>query len=224
MADAIRVIKGLNYRMMSNVHLKDRRLSWNAKGILSAMLSLSGEYTIDELAELTANGMKDTEAGVVELERHGYLTWRQKGDIFGVPDIEYIVYEQPVDSQYSPDPEAEHPNEEDIPGQLMEIKFDGEDSEMLRERLRVNGLAKKYSRDFVEMAFGELCRRDVAFRRIISASAFEYVCFAVCERQHSESNYELPKLINMYFDNIMWGIKDATNKAATSHRGGEIEK
>lgn len=44
MSTVFRVEKTANYTVMSNCHLKDRRLSYKAKGLLSEMLSLPPDW------------------------------------------------------------------------------------------------------------------------------------------------------------------------------------
>ena len=55
-----RVEKTKDYTIMSNHHLKDRRLSLKAKGLLSMMLSLPKEwdYTLKGLARISREGVE----------------------------------------------------------------------------------------------------------------------------------------------------------------------
>ena len=48
MTVCLRVVKTKNYTMMSNQHLKDKRLTLKAKGLMSVMLSLpeNWDYTL----------------------------------------------------------------------------------------------------------------------------------------------------------------------------------
>ena len=82
MSNVIRVIKNCNYTTLSNIHFKDKRLSWKAKGLLSTMLSLPEDwnYTIEGLASLSDDGVKATNSGLGELEQCGYLTRKQLRD------------------------------------------------------------------------------------------------------------------------------------------------
>lgn len=53
-----RVERTQNYTVMSNYHLRDRRLSLKAKGLLSLMLSLpeDWDYTLSGLARISLEG------------------------------------------------------------------------------------------------------------------------------------------------------------------------
>ena len=60
-----RVEKTKDYTIMSNHHLKDRRLSLKAKGLLSMMLSLPKEwdYTLKGLARISREGVDAIRCG-----------------------------------------------------------------------------------------------------------------------------------------------------------------
>ena len=70
-----RVEKTKDYTIMSNHHLKDRRLSLKAKGLLSMMLSLPKEwdYTLKGLARISREGVDAIREAVRELEQAGYV-------------------------------------------------------------------------------------------------------------------------------------------------------
>ena len=65
-----RVEKTRNYTVMSNQHLRDKRLSLKAKGLLSLMLSLpeDWDYTTKGLARICKDGVDSICATVRELE------------------------------------------------------------------------------------------------------------------------------------------------------------
>ena len=55
-----RIDKNGNYTVMSNYHLRDRRLSYKAKGLLSFMLSLPDDwdYSINGLVSISKESIK----------------------------------------------------------------------------------------------------------------------------------------------------------------------
>jgi len=71
----IRVIKNKDYTVMSNTHLKDKRLSLKAIGLLSVVLSLPDgwNYTINGLVGAVKDGKDSVESAIKELKKHGYL-------------------------------------------------------------------------------------------------------------------------------------------------------
>lgn len=101
MSTVFRVQKNANYTVMSNIHLKDRRLSYRAKGLLSVMLSLPPEwdYTLTGLAVIAADGVDSVRSAVRELEKYGYLMRSQSRDERGRMSVnEYAVYENSADN------------------------------------------------------------------------------------------------------------------------------
>ncbi len=223
MADTIRAVKSNSYRMMSITHLIDKRLSWTAKGVLSALLALSGEYTIGEVICLASSGKSGADGSFAELEKYGYL----KRDS-GKSEIVYTFYEKPIaGGTHCSDPEAEIPYEEDVPGETLVPEYSGEDEQLrLREKLNLRMLAEKCSKNFVEQVFRELCRRDADFRQIMTAKAFESVCLIAWEGKRREvipGSYEFSVVINRYFDNVVSGIKSVGGGIGRAERQGERE-
>ena len=90
---------------MANYHLKDKRLSLKAKGLLSVMLSLPDEWTSNRkgLARLSKDGLDSVRSTVKELERYGYVTrHRIRTETGQLADTEYLVRERPLDQEEQP--------------------------------------------------------------------------------------------------------------------------
>lgn len=119
MSTVFRVEKTANYTVMSNTHLKDRRLSYKSKGLLSVILSLppDWDYTITGLAVIAADGVDSVKTAIKELEQYGYVSRTQLRDERGrMAQNEYRVYENPTDnpdyvSSEQVSPEQNVPNE-----------------------------------------------------------------------------------------------------------------
>ena len=95
-----RVARKGNYTVMSNYHLKDRRLSLKAKGLLSQMLSLPDDwdYTLSGLAHINKEGRDTIRTAIRELESAGYITRQQTVEPNGkFGTNEYTIYEIPQD-------------------------------------------------------------------------------------------------------------------------------
>ena len=98
MSTVFRVEKTADYTVMANYHLKDRRLSYKAKGLLSEILSLppDWDYTLSGLAVIAADGKDSVRTAIHELEQYGYLVRFQLRDDLGRMSVnEYVVYESP---------------------------------------------------------------------------------------------------------------------------------
>ena len=93
-----RVQKTKNYTVMSNYHLRDKRLSLKAKGLLSQMLSLPDDwnYTAKGLAAINKETFNTIREIILELENAGYIVRRQKRRKSGEWNrMEYDIYEIP---------------------------------------------------------------------------------------------------------------------------------
>lgn len=80
-----RVERTGDYTVMSNFHLKDKRLSLKAKGLLSQMLSLPDDwdYTLSGLSYINRESKDAIRSAVNELETAGYIRRRQTTDASG---------------------------------------------------------------------------------------------------------------------------------------------
>ena len=117
-----RVEKTRNYTVMSNQHLRDKRLSLKAKGLLSLMLSLpeDWDYTTKGLARICKDGVDSICATVRELEGSGYIVRKRERRADGtLGGIEYTILEQPrqADAPKRAFPEQVKPDQ-DNPAQL----------------------------------------------------------------------------------------------------------
>jgi len=76
----IRTDKKSNYVVLDKSFLKDKRLSWKAKGLLSYMLSLPDdwEFYLDELERHSTDGMSSLRSGFKELQDNGYVTRKRE--------------------------------------------------------------------------------------------------------------------------------------------------
>lgn len=93
-----RVEKSRDYTVMANYHLKDKRLSLKAKGLLSLILSLPDDwhYSLNGLAALNRDGRDGVRTAIQELEKYGFIVRRRlRNDIGQVADTEYIIFEKP---------------------------------------------------------------------------------------------------------------------------------
>ena len=93
-----RVERNSGYTVMSNHHLRNKKLTLKAKGLLSQMLSLpeDWDYTRAGLSHINRESIDAIRTAVWELEKAGYILRRQGRDEKGkMTAIEYTIYEQP---------------------------------------------------------------------------------------------------------------------------------
>lgn len=67
--------KNRNYITMSNFHLRDDRLSMEAKGLMSVILSFPDNWnnSIKEIEEICKENKLFIESTLKELEKYGYI-------------------------------------------------------------------------------------------------------------------------------------------------------
>ena len=112
-----RVNKTVNYTIMSNYHLQDKKLSLKAKGLLSYMLSLPDDwdYSLKGLTTGCRDGIDSVRSTVRELEANGYLRRSKVRDARGrIVDCNYEVFELPQKepAEDSPTPAPDSPSSE----------------------------------------------------------------------------------------------------------------
>ena len=92
-----KIEKNSNYTVMSNYHLRDKNLSYKAKGLLSFMLSLpkNWDYSINGLVAVSKEGVKAIKNILKELQRCGYLVINKKQNEIGQFQYEYLIFEYP---------------------------------------------------------------------------------------------------------------------------------
>ena len=107
-----RVERTSDYTVMSNYHLRDKRLSLKAKGLLSQMLSLpeDWDYTLAGLCYINRESKDAIRTAIHELEQAGYIRRRQTIDSGGkFAGNEYTIYERPQEPP-SGEPSSEKPS------------------------------------------------------------------------------------------------------------------
>lgn len=110
-----RVEKVKNYTVMSNYHLKDKKLSFKAKGLLSYMLSLPNEwdYSLVGLCKASKDSKTSIQSALKELKENRYLQTTRERTENGRFIWIYNIYEQP--SPYTDFPSMVNPSMENQP-------------------------------------------------------------------------------------------------------------
>ena len=123
-----RIEKTRDYTVMSNYHLRDKRLSLKAKGLLSQMLSLpeDWDYTLTGLSTINRESKDAIRSAIQELEKCGYIERRQTTDKQGkFSGNEYVIHEFPAEPEES---EAEETQEPSLENPLSENPTTGNPS------------------------------------------------------------------------------------------------
>lgn len=166
-----RVQRNRGYTVMSNYHLRDKRLSLKAKGLLTQMLSLpeDWDYTLRGLSSINKESIDAIRTAVWELESAGYIVRSQTRDKAGrMGRIEYTIYETPqkAGGKGGEEPGLENPTTEDPPsGNAMQSSTDpmyrelshregpdpihpgNGDTDRIKSRIEFEALVKRYPHD-----------------------------------------------------------------------------
>ena len=97
----IKINKTTNYTVMSNIHLRDKRLTLKAKGLLSMMFSLpeKWDYSIRGITSLCKEKETSVKSCLDELKETGYLVitkYLPNETESGRIEYQYDIYEQPL--------------------------------------------------------------------------------------------------------------------------------
>ena len=92
-----KIEKNKNYTIMSNYHLRDKNLSFKAKGLLSFMFSVpeDWDYSLNGLVAVSKESKKAIRGIINELRENGYLVTEQTRGEKGYYKYNYIIYEEP---------------------------------------------------------------------------------------------------------------------------------
>jgi len=96
-----RTEKTSDYAVIAKHHLRNRNLSYKAKGLMTFMLSVppDWDWSMAGLATLASDGVDGVRSGIRELEKYGYLSRNRIRDSSGrLGDIEYIIHEIPINT------------------------------------------------------------------------------------------------------------------------------
>lgn len=114
-----RINKSKNYTVMSNYHLRDKKLSFKAKGMLSYMLSLPDDwdYSLQGLSKASKDNITSIKSTIEELKTTQYLKITKERDKMGRFTYIYNIYEKsepgidfpPLENPSMEKPETENP-------------------------------------------------------------------------------------------------------------------
>ena len=120
-----KIEKNKGYTVMSNYHLRDKSLSYKAKGLLSFMLSLPDDwdYSLNGLVSISKESRDGIRTILKELQEHHYLEIEKVRGEKGYFEYNYLIYEIPQfidldNERNNPDmltPHLDNPNVETNP-------------------------------------------------------------------------------------------------------------
>jgi len=92
-----KIEKNKNYTVMSNYHLRDKNLTYKAKGLLSFMLSLpeDWDYSLAGLCAISKESRDGIRSILKELQEHHYVEIEKVRGDKGYFEYNYLIYEIP---------------------------------------------------------------------------------------------------------------------------------
>lgn len=92
-----KIEKNKNFTIMSNYHLRDKNLSYKAKGLLSFMLSLPDDwdYSLKGLCAISKENKDAIRSTLKELQDNHYLEIEKVRGEKGYFEYNYLIYEKP---------------------------------------------------------------------------------------------------------------------------------
>lgn len=119
-----KIDKNKDYTVMSNYHLRDRELSYKAKGLLSFMLSLpeDWDYSLNGLCSISKESRDGIRSILKELQDHHYVEIEKVRGDKGYFEYNYLIYEVPhfisieknnpgMEKPYVDNPDVEKPTQ-----------------------------------------------------------------------------------------------------------------
>lgn len=110
-----KIEKTKDYTVMSNYHLRDKNLSYKAKGLLSFMLSLPDDwdYSLNGLCSISKESRDGIRSILRELQEHHYVEIEKVRGDKGYFEYNYLIYEMPhwiclENEKNNPDMEIPH--------------------------------------------------------------------------------------------------------------------
>lgn len=177
-----KIEKTRNYTVMSNFHLRDKNLSFKAKGLLSFMLSLPEEwdYSLNGLVSVSKESKKAIRSILNELKDAGYLVIEQTRGEKGYYKYNYIIYEVPVDKikeMDNPYTQKGYADEGDTEKdtQINTNLISKEEQDKLDKTL--NPITKEIiKKEFIEKTDLEIYRYDDFFNELLQKYEYRDIC------------------------------------------------
>lgn len=211
-----RIEKNKNYTVMSNYHLRDKNLSYKAKGLLSFMLSLRDDwdYSIQGLVSVSKESTKAIRSTLEELEDNNYLI-REKIQLKnGRFDYNYHIYETPHTQKGNAD-NGDTKNDTQINTNLINIK------EQDKLDKTINIITKELiKRKFIEITDLDIYRYDDLFNELLQVYEFKEIIIATSyflkfwklNKGLDEDGYEINDKFNYFKESLKSNLRNITTE------------
>ena len=174
-----RIEKTKNYTVISNYHLRDKRLSLKAKGLLSYMLSLPEDwnYSLKGLCQVNKENETAIRSALKELEDNNYLERKKVRNNKGLFEYDYLIYEHPKKEPHIEYPYMENPCQENqIQINTNDINTNNKDK---IDKSLCSITRELIKRKFIDINDIELYRYDSFFNELLEKYAYKKIIMVI---------------------------------------------
>lgn len=211
-----KIEKNKNYTIMSNYHLRDKRLSYKAKGMLSFMLSLPDDwdYSINGLVSLSKEGIKAVKNILKELQDNGYLIISKNRNKLGQYEYEYLIYEEP-EYQKGEVGQGEVENDIQINTNIQNTnnkddKYDKTNSSFFIPEEHNKLTLELINNNYIDEYDMDLCKYDALFKKLLIDNSYtslinriHYIACRVVNRKFKDEDNNIIENKFGYFNNAI---------------------
>lgn len=215
----IKTKKEKNYTVLDNTFIKDTRLSWKAKGLMTYLLSLPDDWTIhlSEIEKHASDGKSALRSAINELKEFGYLKAEQKRENNRFAEMVYIIIENP-DSPLTDFQQTENLQTENLNSENQTLQNTNNDKVLNKQSTDNNITKPKKSKLGTYL---NVLLTDAELLKLIEKLGQDKTV-AVIKNFSELKEMKGYKYKSDYLAILRWGIEAYEKKYATSQNGGYV--
>ena len=215
----IKTKKEKNYTVLDNTFIKDIRLSWKAKGLMTYLLSLPDDWTIhlSEIEQHATDGKSALRSAINELKEFGYLKAEQKRENNRFAEMVYIIIENP-DSPLTDFQQTENLQTENLNSENQTLQNTNNDK-VLNKQSTDNNIPKEKKHKLG--TYFNVLLSDKELQKLVEKMGSEKTG-AVIANFSELKEMKGYKYKSDYLALLRWGIEAYEKKYATSQNGGYV--
>ena len=215
----IKTKKEKNYTVLDNTFIKDTRLSWKAKGLMTYLLSLPDDWTIhlSEIEQHATDGKSALRSAINELKEFGYLKAEQKRENNRFAEMVYIIIENP-DSPFTDFQQTENLQTENLNSENQTLQNTNNDK-VLNKQSTDNNIPKEKKHKLG--TYFNVLLSDKELQKLVEKMGSEKTG-AVIANFSELKEMKGYKYKSDYLALLRWGIEAYEKKYATSQNGGYV--
>ena len=215
----IKTKKEKNFTVLDNTFIKDTRLSWKAKGLMTYLLSLPDDWTIhlSEIEQHATDGKSALRSAINELKEFGYLKAEQKRENNRFAEMVYIIIENP-DSPLTDFQQTENLQTENLNSENQTLQNTNNDK-VLNKQSTDNNIPKEKKHKLG--TYFNVLLSDKELQKLVEKMGSEKTG-AVIANFSELKEMKGYKYKSDYLALLRWGIEAYEKKNATSQNGGYV--